>query len=1074
MSSKGIDIKNICPINSNSDAGPCHDDGRIQAKRGDLEATEYGYVTHRSFENKIDKLTYGRKSLQIEDGKKGDTLISFTRRYPDLKEVTTYYYREGENDEENIHTPLVLRVNGGEAYHLYLNTGGDHTKWKHVSLRGLDRIPSGNTTTPELTSRLKSQTCRLHRLHKIDVKNNQETFITCSVCKKAKIRLNDKPERPVDCYKKFCHTPSDDDGDGKITYPITYGNELSKYKDGKTWKIISVTKSEYANVSVYYWEGDKKLDNPLLMELKPTNEGKSIWYENLGESAGKHDKWRKLGEQEAINLSSPGNLKEKLDFLSCIFNGTVRIKLGLAPNCHNSPDFRHKNRLRTYVDGSSHRHLSLSIYEYTPRIESGSDPFHVSEFYLEGHKQIFSGSPSFFKDVKKVTGYASSCDSARSFLLCIETGFNKKWYRRIQTNTWENCDNVDGKLEGIFKSAQSTLGIIPCPLPKSLPPDGLKLVITTQPPNDKLTTIYYDYGSGNTPILVAKDHVGLPKGFFRVIHTASTVTGYFMLSRNLGRGGTIPSTRRSEQSINNVKHVEVYFGTSNPNLPILLGIATNTRSVNETKYYSYSSTTGRADQGKWLQREYFGLKSTSLTDMLDDQNGYRNMALPIELKDPVHFEQFCSKIENTGTIPYLKKKSYISSSKPPPELPQEARKNYEVEGYQVNDSAQISRVTFGGEDTNIIPPKDKVSELRIYRWKNGKDSDKVPLLLEFKPTNGKPSTWFENLDKESLHWMNVKDEDAMKFYTGSPLQGNYTEAVTKKLDEVSCRLHHTVKIDVFIKDNRKLYCHRKCTYKRIKVEQETSMFPKYIGYEHTSDIKGENFTITALTNKDNVQNTNLPYPLENVKTVTVYFSTCDQTTPLMIYIHHGVTDDEINGQSIWLKNENKEGKWTDVSDKIRVDTAAIEETLNSVTNTLGLCPRIQGSTGAVTRSEGEPYEELEREGLDEAEDVEEEEEEEEGAQVPESPMEESSEEQDPDGTPEPTLTATSAATQSPLGSLQPNAVSRTADTDGGPGNSDIKNISIITSSVLGASGSITGFAYWIYKRFAGEPWVRQI
>ncbi|EKX72456.1 hypothetical protein BEWA_049230 [Theileria equi strain WA] len=29
-------------------------------------------------------------------------------------------------------------------------------------------------------------------------------------------------------------------------------------------------------------------------------------------------------------------------------------------------------------------------------------------------------------------------------------------------------------------------------------------------------------------------------------------------------------------------------------------------------------------------------------------------------------------------------------------------------------------------------------------------------------------------------------------------------------------------------------------------------------------------------------------------------------------------------------------------------------------------------------------------------------------------------------------------------------------------------------AVLGASGSITGFAYWISQRFAGEPWVRQI
>ncbi|EKX72419.1 hypothetical protein BEWA_048860 [Theileria equi strain WA] len=32
--------------------------------------------------------------------------------------------------------------------------------------------------------------------------------------------------------------------------------------------------------------------------------------------------------------------------------------------------------------------------------------------------------------------------------------------------------------------------------------------------------------------------------------------------------------------------------------------------------------------------------------------------------------------------------------------------------------------------------------------------------------------------------------------------------------------------------------------------------------------------------------------------------------------------------------------------------------------------------------------------------------------------------------------------------------------------------SIITSSILGASGSLTGFGWWIYKRSRGDPWVR--
>ncbi|EKX72147.1 hypothetical protein BEWA_046110 [Theileria equi strain WA] len=1141
MSQKGIDIKYKCPSNQTSSTGTCKDDQSIQADKGNLEgAPYYGYVTHSSTGKRIGTLTYGGRSLEIEDGKR----TAFSTKYHNLEKVTTYYYTKNDNSSDNINVPLILRIfNRGGPYYLYLNLGGDHTKWKRVPLSDNFKIPTDNTTNKELTNILESQTCILYKLHKIDICNDGNSDInpyTCPVCDKATVWSNaERHVNSIDCYKIFCHVLLDDGN--KIIHPVTYENELIVYRNNATnkWKPLSVSKSDCDYLSVYYWEGDSKRNNPLLIEVKFS--GKSTWYEN--KSAGGNNKiWNKVQDQYKGVLATENGLKTKLDYLNCTLNNAVRINLGLDSGCHDSRDSNHKSRIKTRHNGTVDKALLLSAYEYTSS-EHGGGPFSVAESFVQDARQIF-GNTKFFKGIAKVIVYASSCDATNPFLLCIESNCNEyKWYWKTKLgNNWElypqfskqSPKDVKSQIGGIFNSVKDPLGVKPCPT-KTPPSTGLKLDIKRQPTGDELESIYYDSSSDDIPILVTKDTNNLPKGFFRVTHQTTSDIGHFTVSNTLKDGDGI---RRSKRSVD---CVSVYFGSSKPDLPILLEVKDET---NETKYYSRTEVTGTS-QGNWAQQnDYDKLTSNELNDMLDDQNGKRNSTIPIDLKTPEVLEPFYKAIKvKTTTTPHLEKRRYVTPLLPGPELPQGARKDYEVKSYLIESGqgAKISRVVYGSnETTGIEPPKDKVSQLRIYQWKNDSSlPDKVPLLVEFI-SSGK-SEWFENLDKKSLAWQGADSKDSQKFYKStSPPQYPYQfdPSFTNELDKVSCHIHHTVSINIS-KNSGMLYCHDMCKSRRIKVDKEKGgIFYGYTGYEHTSAIKGQdNFTLTSIVynkKKQNVNN-NVEFPLKDVKQVTVYFPVCNPMVPVMIYINYDVTKNNSHGKSMWLKNEDKEGNWDNVSstipgdDKENLIKEAIQKILDGVKSNLNLCPGSpkESKSHSQPHSDGGPAGELgtypeisNEEDVNEQEEKEEEEEDEDKASS-----------EDDDSTQAETLKPKSllpAKSQSvgkvgargdtgkelfkaigetvrfgstiadlTLGlvkdvfaSRSPDqttakALAQSSDSTLGDGlarsgeapeekSPDIKTISIITSSVLGASGSLTGFGWWIYKRSKGDPWVRQI
>ncbi|AFZ79845.1 hypothetical protein BEWA_026940 [Theileria equi strain WA] len=1065
-----INIKRKCPKGGNP--GPCEDVPHVEATRKGLKGTDgktnYEYCTHTGRRSIfLINLKYGGNRLKIEanDGQ----LNPFYQQHRVVGEVTTYYHNDYDKNPNFIKAPLVLKVEDAihkGSYTWYENTGSG-IKWKKIEHNGDFPTSDPGQGENDFTKRLDKLTCKLHRLHRVNIGNDNKErgdSYNCDLCKNASVTV--KPGVPVNgIYSTFEHTPTED---GK--YYLSYGSNLVKYKDSGGSNFIPLeVLSSYPSVTVYYWIGDGGRKNPLLIEVKLSTR-ESHWYENARYDDNKNDIWRKLGEQEtkAFSTGNSDRLKEKLDSLNCIFNGALKIKLGLTSNCHNTRDGRHRDRLRTYIDGTFHRDLSLSIYVYTSREGSVSDLFNVAEIVLAEKKQKFLDGTSFFKDVIKVSSYESKCSPGTPFLLCIESNGNDyKWYWKTKPgNEWEVCPrlakrppgSVKDEIGTIFSDAmKSPLKITLCP-PSKPPKKGIQIDISQQPKGDESFGMYeVQSSSGEIPIAIMKTVDSPVRGFFRVSHTANMATGSFTLSNNLKGGDGIRGVS------NPIDSVSVYYWDGNPGKPILLEI----NDINgHSKYYSRAEDTN-TKQGNWAKRDYESLKHTDLEEMLDDQNCHRNGTIPIDLKYPSDLKPFYKTIKEkiTSTSPYLSKKSLFSSAFPL--TLRSGSDDYEVEICKVEN--ELSRVTYDGkETTGIEPPGGKVSKLRIYMWKHDPSPNKVPLLAEFLKTDGKHE-WFENLGKESTNWATIGDYEANKFYQ-SGSQDLFTEELISKLDEVSCRIHHTVKIDMSRKNVIRSHCHSGCHPKRIKIKRDIgNLFPKYIGYEHTSATNDKTFTVTSIVYKNEeqrVERGNLNFPLREVSKVTVYFQNCEIGYPVAMQI-----EKEGEGNR-WLKNEDRNGKWKEFSPQ------NIIETINRATSGLNLCPEFPKQLARTEQSDSEnqdvgEYDEQDDESegensppqvsTDHSDSI---------SHQPQSGVDQSPAELSPQqhNADQPNQSNSAASSQ------DVNTLPQQDDYRASPNkdpNTDHTPY-IIASSVLGASGSLTGFAYWIYKRFAGEPWVRQI
>ncbi|EKX72699.1 hypothetical protein BEWA_012580 [Theileria equi strain WA] len=974
--------------------------------------TGYGYVTHSIHSgSRIKGLSYGGRSLEIEDGKR----TTFSTKYHNLEKVTTYYYTKNGSNSDHIKIPLILRVYEGNAYHLYLNKGGDHTKWEKDNYSGPYTTPVRNNTTGYFTKKLKNLTCTLHHLHRVDILRGESGDpYYCQICDYAKITV--KLESTVNgIYTRFDHTPTDNG-----EYYVTYGSNLVKYKGS--------TESKFKLLSV------KK-------EVKFS--GKSTWYENVGESGGKHDRWRKLDSTETSGFSSHGgDLKTKLDYLNCTLNNAVRIKLGRDSGCHDFRDTKHNNRISTRHDATISRQPFLSAYEYT-NSKSGGGPFSVAEVLLQGTRQTFSDNAKFFENVKKLSSYASFCDTTKPFLICVEYSDNiKKWYQRQhegQQNTWVESGDLSGKIVRIFGQVKTPLKISPCSS-SSPPPAGIQIDIEKQPNDGTLDGTYVSSGSGTLSILMTKDYISPQKDFFKISHRPATDNETFVLNKQLQRGDSIGLGDRR-----NVKDVQVYFWQGEPDKPILLGI----NQGGNLKYYSKDFGTDR------------------LTYMLDDQNCQRNNAIPFEIKNPTDPSNLSKLYKDDKAPTSIKDHKKITESIPPIISMGE----YTAKEYTIKGDARISRVTFDGTYTNIGATKDTVTKVVVYYWK---DERTVPLLVGFVKSDKSGSIFFENLGENPPYtrWKHIDGNESKDYYDKEV--GRVPQPpLTDKLDQVSCRVHHTLKIDISKTDNEKNgYCHDRCSpKKRIKVINTNVSISGYTGYDHTSAIKAQKtFIVTAITKNDQKQDVSndIVFPLREVSKITVYFQNCNGL-PVAIKIEY-----ELGKSVTWLKNEGKQ-RWVsfnpsdnelqncqetqgspsikDQSTTSGDDSNESDEDQTSDTETRNydeLLVSFVSGLREVLRRAGEATATLIATSLPKP------------PQTPDTAISEPIEQKTDlksNTTPRP------AAPGSAEPIVGPGAAITTAGVLTGLG---------ISSGTLAGAGSLTGLGWWAFKRSKGDPWVRQI
>ncbi|AFZ79824.1 hypothetical protein BEWA_026730 [Theileria equi strain WA] len=851
---------------------------------------KYGCCAHNSSSKKL-VLYWNNIKLETTSG------IPFAQ----LDSVTTYYHNQYEPGS-TISRPLIIRVKEGNDQHWYENAGHHvNKKWREIA--NIDDYPKDNNydSSSELKKKLTEVGCRLYGYHQIDIQYTGTYDYQCPICQErvsgSVVQENHIPG--VSEYTRYRHS--------QITEKsiLTHNGKKITYKrkdNGKTYFLpIPINDVNIKNISAYYWDGDNDRDNPLLIEIGSNNGDIPFWFENIREIGEKNEKWRQLGRQESTSLSRYGDkLQEKLNFLNCYINKVVEIKFGVT-KCHGSNTTQHKNRIDsvfTRILGTS----LISSYEYTPSGDSRKEPFIISKFIRNYKDQEFPLDVLPLREVEKLIYYISPCDISNPFLVYVKAGGSNNWYKRTDGDTWEEDTNLKNKpldqatndIIQIFERTKGPLNINGCPQFVQGHGSGIQLDIAETPYEGHSK----EYKDGNISIIVTKTGRDPRYRFFKNTHTATKIP--FDIKRELKDNSWLGSMPK----MYDVQNIFVYFWEGNPTNPILVGVTK--KGELQPKYYGKGGN-------KWL---YSYITTKSEIDALDDQNCKYNEAIPFDIKDPLSITTGNSNCLNNTSRQIISNSTfkYINENA-----------DYFLESFLIRKkNARISRVIFHKDDTNIEPPANTISQVKMYYWSR-KPSE--PLMVEFKPSGGDKSVWFERVSISGTVWKPINERESEAFYSGTK-KSDPTQQFINKLDTVSCRISHAVKIDISKKDI--YYCHDKCTSKRIIAKKANYIIPNYIVYEHTSAINGhDTFILSSIYNGGDKQDTgNIELNMNGVTKVTVYFPECNPHLPFIIRMEQSA---EVN----WLKRKD-ENKWENVTGSVKssdiLDAIKIIEGLVPITD----------------------------------------------------------------------------------------------------------------------------------------------
>ncbi|EKX72383.1 hypothetical protein BEWA_048500 [Theileria equi strain WA] len=874
-------------------------DKDVKATRNDSDAQlgKYGCCTHISKDKKL-ALYWRNINLETTSG------IPFTQ----LESVTTYYHKHYEPGT-SIKRPLIIKVETNAGNTLWYENAEHHVnkKWRKI---GETNYYKSNS---ELRETLTQVACRLYGYHQIDIHYIGKYRYKCLICGEhvtGEIKPKNSPGSTTG-YTKYTH--------GEITEKsiLTHNGNKITYKrrgNGEVYYIpIPINDpANIKNISAYYWEEDKKCENPLLIEIGLNNGDIPFWFENIRELDGENDKWRQLGRQESTSLFRYGiELQTRLDILNCNINGVVHIKFGVT-KCHSYNSIKHKNRIDSVFTRTLETSL-ISSYEYTPSDDSRNEPFVVSKFFCGGIEQSFPVDALPLREVKNLIYYMSPCDISNPFLVYAKSNGDNKWFKRTNRDIWENCvefsnktpEKANNEIITLFNKLKASLGISECLNTVHSYSSGVKLDINEIPTRGERNKIYKDR---NASIIVTKTERDPKYRFFKNTHTSTKipfVLDYYTQGRDRIGGKKIP----------NAENVAVYFWDGAPTNPILIGVTTENGHP-KTKYYGKRSTNSQY----WMLEP---VERMSEQQALDHQNCKLNNTIPFDIQDPLLFSASNSNCLNT--------KAQVISSNGSRQIGKDDK--YLIEYYKINKhNVKISRATYKTEDTTVIPPNTPVSQIKLYYWGRGPSE---PLMVEFRHNNGRYSTWFERLTHTGTVWEPINEKDSEAFYSESP-KLDATPQFINRLDKVSCTINRAVNIDISKKDVK--YCHNKCLNKRIYSKRVNSEIPNYIIYEHTSAINGQDrFMISSIYNDTTKQDIgNLGLNLYDVEKLTVFFPTCNERVPIVIRIEHMVGPRK---EEKWLERISNDS-WRDVTRDFKGkadDITALKNLLESIKDTTRVC-----------------------------------------------------------------------------------------------------------------------------------------
>ncbi|EKX72370.1 hypothetical protein BEWA_048370 [Theileria equi strain WA] len=437
MSPEGVDIKYKC---HNGKSGKnkciCQSDGRIEVEEGTLKdtygkETSYRYCIHwnRRIEPLIANLNYGNQHLNIKNSE-SKASTSFSDEHHEIFEVTTYYSFEHDDGKTTIRVPLVLRVqskaseDSGGSYYWYENTGtnGDNLTWKRIP--GVENEYPKNNKDPassDLVQKLKDLTCSLHNLHIVDIYKAKNYSCPCG---KANVTVRSETKADLSGYTQYEYTYKTKEN-SVIYENVTLEDDYS----GNPLILNDIT----GDLSVFYWNEDKKRKKPLMLEVSVGIAGigvgtTKVYYGNKGDENNK--KWIPIG-------TGPVS-REKLHELQCqVFKPViidVAEHIGEYTNKYCSGECPNKD-CPGKVTVSAYPLRGLSGYTaWRHTYGNKGENFTITSF-TNGSSPIDIPTGSFpIWDVKDVLVFFLECApgntaTERPFIVCVSTGngYTYRW-----------------------------------------------------------------------------------------------------------------------------------------------------------------------------------------------------------------------------------------------------------------------------------------------------------------------------------------------------------------------------------------------------------------------------------------------------------------------------------------------------------------------------------------------------------------------------------------------------------------------------------------------------------------------